>query len=56
VSPAELVLWDDPDKVGANGKVVDGKATMQLGDEERRYRYTVLRTVIPLINVIWAGV
>jgi type IV pilus assembly protein PilW len=56
VSPAELVLWDDPDEVDADGNVVDGKATMQLGDEERRYRYTVLRTVIPLINVIWAGV
>jgi type IV pilus assembly protein PilW len=47
VSPAELVLWDEG---------LASEATMPLSDEERRYRYTVLRTVIPLINVIWAGV
>jgi type IV pilus assembly protein PilW len=50
VSPAQLVLWnDDPDNP-ANA------TTMPLADDERRYRYSVLRVVIPLVNVIWAGV
>ncbi len=47
VSPAELVLWDA------------GEATelaIPLTDDERNYRYKVLRVVVPLINVIWAGV
>jgi hypothetical protein len=29
---------------------------MPLVGDERRYRYSVLRVVIPLVNVIWAGV
>lgn len=47
VSPEQLVLWDDGP---------DGAATMPLAGDERRYRYSVLRVVIPLVNVIWAGV
>lgn len=47
VSPATLVLWDEGQPT---------EATMDLDDEARRYRYKVLRVVIPLINVIWAGV
>jgi len=47
VSPATLVLWDEG---------LATEATMDLDDEARRYRYKVLRVVIPLINVIWAGV
>lgn len=50
VSPAQLVLWDDtPDDP-------DNATTMPLANDERRYRYSVLRVVIPLVNVIWAGV
>jgi len=50
VSPGQLVLWDDtPDDP-------DGAMTMPLAGDERRYRYSVLRIVIPLVNVIWAGV
>lgn len=47
VSPEQLVLWDE------------GEATelvRDLSDEERRFRYKVLTVVVPLINVIWAGV
>lgn len=47
VSPDEIVLWDA------------GEATERvraLSDEERRYRYRVLTSVVPLVNVIWAGI
>ncbi len=47
VSPEEIVLWDP------------GEATERvraLSDEERRYRYRVLTSVVPLVNVIWAGI
>ncbi|MEY2920238.1 MAG: type pilus assembly protein PilW [Pseudomonadota bacterium] len=47
VSPAQIVLWD----AGAATE-----RTRDLTDEERRYRYKVLTVVVPLINVIWAGV
>lgn len=47
VSPDSLVLWDEG---------LATELTMDLDDEERRYRYKVLRVVIPIINVIWAGV
>jgi len=47
VSPASLVLWDE-------GLVTE--QAMALTDAERRYRYKVLRVVVPIINVIWAGV
>ncbi len=50
VSPAQLVLWDD------TPGDPDGARTMPLADDERRYRYSVLRVVVPLVNVIWAGV
>jgi type IV pilus assembly protein PilW len=47
VSPEQIVIWDA------------GEATERvraLGDEERRYRYRVLTSVVPLVNVIWAGI
>ena len=47
VSPEQLVLWD----AGEPTELV-----RDLSDEERRYRYKVLTVVVPLINVIWAGV
>jgi type IV pilus assembly protein PilW len=50
VSPARLVLWDD------TPEDPDDATIMPLGDDERRYRYSVLRVVVPLVNVIWAGV
>jgi len=54
VSPEELVLWNDGPDVDADGDA--DPATMPLAGDERRYRYSVLRVVIPLVNVIWAGV
>ena len=42
VSPATLTLWPG--------------TTRALTAAERYYRYQVLSTVVPLINVIWAGV
>jgi type IV pilus assembly protein PilW len=50
VSPENLVLWDD-DPVDP-----DDAETMPLDADERHYRYSVLRVVVPLVNVIWAGV
>ena len=52
VSPDELVLWDDdPDSDDAATQ-----RTIALDDDQRRYRYKVLTVIVPLINVIWAGV
>jgi type IV pilus assembly protein PilW len=45
VTPGPLVLWDAP---VAQERVLDA--------DEQRYRYQVLTVVVPLINVIWAGV
>jgi type IV pilus assembly protein PilW len=47
VSPASIVLWDAGEPT---------ERVRDLTDEERRYRYRVLTVVVPLINVIWAGV
>jgi type IV pilus assembly protein PilW len=47
VSPATLVLWDPG---GA------GERTIALADDQRYYRYKVLNVIVPLINMIWAGV
>ena len=47
VGPANLVIWND-------GEPSD--ITIPLSDEERRFRYKVVRAIVPLINVIWAGV
>lgn len=47
VSPASIVLWDAGQPT---------ERVRALSDEERRYRYRVLTVVVPLINVIWAGV
>jgi type IV pilus assembly protein PilW len=47
VSPEEIVLWD----AGAATEHV-----RSLDDDERRYRYRVLTSIVPLVNVIWAGV
>jgi type IV pilus assembly protein PilW len=45
VTPTPLVLWSTP--------AVQSRA---LSAAEQRYRYQVLTVVVPLINVIWAGV
>jgi len=47
VSPATLVLWDPggPDE-----------RTIALTDDQRYYRYKVLTVVVPVVNMIWAGV
>ena len=48
VSPATLTLWDAS---------VSGTArTKALSNDERFYRYRVQTVVVPLINMIWAGV
>ena len=47
VTPGPLVLWDAGQP---------SEKTRVLGVAERRYRYQVLTVVVPLINVIWAGV
>jgi len=47
VSPDTLVLWDAG---------LATERTIALDDDQRRYRYKVLTVVVPLINVIWAGV
>ena len=47
VGPAEVVLWDA-------GQPTERKRTFTTA--ERNYRYQVLTVVVPLINVIWAGV
>lgn len=47
VSPATLVLWDAGQPT---------ERSIALSDDQRRYRYKVLTVVVPLINVIWAGV
>jgi type IV pilus assembly protein PilW len=48
VSPATIEIWDAS---------VDGvQRTKALTDDERYYRYKVQTVVVPLINMIWAGV
>ena len=48
VSPDTLTIWDAS---------VSGTArTKALSDDERFYRYKVQTVVVPLINMIWAGV
>ena len=47
VSPASLMLWD------AGGP---DERTIALTDDQRYYRYKVLTVIVPLINMIWAGV
>lgn len=47
VSPTPLVLWDAGQPT---------ELSIPLTDDERRFRYKVLRVVVPLINVIWADV
>lgn len=47
VSPATLVLWDPG---GA------GERTIALSDDQRFYRYKVLTVIVPIINMVWAGV
>lgn len=52
ISPTTLVLWDEP----AAGQVtVASKRERTLTSAERHYRYHVAYTVVPLINVIRAG-
>jgi type IV pilus assembly protein PilW len=47
VTASPLVLWD---------ATLPSEKTRALNALERRYRYQVLTVVVPLINVIWAGV
>ena len=47
VSPEQLILWDEG---------LASERVRDLTDDERRFRYKVLTVVVPLINVIWAGV
>jgi type IV pilus assembly protein PilW len=47
VAPASVVLWD---------AALASERRHNFSAAERRYRYQVLTVVIPLINVIWAGV
>lgn len=47
VGPASVVLWDE---------AAPSERTRAFNAAERRYRYQVLTVVIPLINVIWAGI
>lgn len=52
VSPDELVLWDDDPETDDAAT----QRTIALDEDQRRYRYKVLTVIVPLINVIWAGV
>lgn len=47
VGPASVVLWDEG---------LPTERTRAFAGAERDYRYQVLTVVIPLINVIWAGI
>lgn len=47
VTPSPLVVWDAG---------LASELSIPLSADEQRYRYRVLVTVIPLINVIWTGV
>lgn len=49
VSPASLTLWTAD--AGA-----DAAPVMALTDEQRHYRYKVFETIVPVRNVIWAGI
>jgi type IV pilus assembly protein PilW len=52
VSPEKLTLWSDP----PTGQVLAAsQLDRTLTTEERHYRYTVLTTIVPLINIIQAG-
>ena len=53
VSPATLELFPAITAGPANPTAA---VTMALADAERFYRYKVLHVVVPLVNVIWAGV
>ncbi|HLT25465.1 MAG TPA: PilW family protein [Zeimonas sp.] len=48
VSPANLVLWEA-------GDPGDPPPSRALSDEERRYRYKVFTTIVPIRNVIWGN-
>lgn len=50
VSPATLTLL--PQKTMPNGTVIAAE-TLVLTDEQRRYRYKVFRTIVPLRSQIW---
>ncbi len=48
VSPASLALWDA-------GDPGDAAPVRALTDDERRFRYKVFSTIVPIRNVIWGG-
>jgi hypothetical protein len=52
VSPEKLTLWSEP----PTGQVlVASTLERTLTTEERHYRYQVLATIVPLVNIIQAG-
>lgn len=52
VSPEKLTLWSEP----PTGQVlVASTLERTLTTEERHYRYQVLTTIVPLVNIIQAG-
>ena len=48
VSPANLTLWEA-------GDPGDPPPSRALSDDERRYRYKVFTTIVPIRNVIWGS-
>jgi type IV pilus assembly protein PilW len=50
VSPDKLRLWEEDTVMGT--PAVDRALTA----EEQRFRYQVLNVVVPLVNIIWAGI
>jgi len=50
VTPGPLRLWE------ADAVMKTGAVDRPLGAGEQRFRYQVLNVVVPLINIIWAGI
>jgi len=50
VAPASLRLWE------ADADMGSAAVDRALSADERRFRYQVLNVVVPLVNIIWAGI
>jgi type IV pilus assembly protein PilW len=50
VAPAKLRLWE------ADADMGSAAVDRTLSADERRFRYQVLNVVVPLVNIIWAGI
>lgn len=50
VSPDKLTLWEEDPVMGT------AAVERALNADERRFRYQVLHVVVPLVNIIWAGI